>query len=102
MSAAAQPAVAHELTVQEELAALNGRELLAASKETTNVYNGIVLARACLIVQCRLRCHRPQDLLRHLNGGKARVYRWMRGTPISDSFFERAIRDLAFLLAEQA
>lgn len=90
-----------ELSVAEEYARLTGEELAAASRETSRIYNGIVLARAVVIVQVKLHVSSLSKLARMLNRGTTIVYRWAEGThPIRDTTLEHALRDLVFLLDE--
>jgi hypothetical protein len=99
MATAAQ--LAHELSAAEEYARLTGEEIFAASRETSRQFNGIVLARATVIVQTRLRCSSPVELARRMGVGKSIVYRHIAARPISEHLFRRSLRDLAILLEEE-
>jgi hypothetical protein len=88
------------LSVREVLARFTGTDLLAASRETSAAYNGIVLAKAVVIVQCRLKILSLAQLAERLGVGKNTMYRWMRGKRMEDRTFHRAILDLALLLDE--
>jgi hypothetical protein len=82
--------------VAEMLAHLNGEELLAASRETSHVYNGHVLARAVLLMQLRSRCKNLRELAERMGTNKNRVYRWGKGTPATDAALHRGLQELVF------
>jgi len=88
------------LSVAEEYAQLSGKEILAASQETSRIYNGRVLAHAVVIVQCRIHCLSLRELAKLIGMGRVTIYRYASGKPMSDWTFRKAIRDLAALLAE--
>lgn len=86
--------------VAELLARFTARELMEAQQETSRQYDGLVLARAVVIVQCRIRCMSIQELARKMGFSRNVLYRWASGSPLGPQFFRRAIRELALLLAE--
>jgi hypothetical protein len=90
-----------ELSVAEEYAQLTGEEIFAASQETSSQYNGIVLAKAIVIVQTRMRCSSLPALARLIGIGKVSMYRYAKARPVPKHVFHRAIRDLAILLDEE-
>ena len=95
------PANNEPLSAAEEYALLTGEEIFAASRETSRQFNGIVLAKATVIVQTRLRCSSPVELARRMGVGKSIVYRHIAARPISEHLFRRYLRDLAILLEEE-
>ena len=102
MATAAKLAIAeHALSVAEEYALLTGEEIFAASRETSRQYNGIVLAKAVVIVQTRLRCSSLAELGRRLGISRTMICRHAAAQPISNHSFLRAMRDLAILLDEK-
>jgi|SRR5208282_1323070 len=90
------------LSVAEEYAQLSGKEILAASQETSRIYNGKVLAHAVVLVQCRIRCLSLSELAKLIGVGRVTIYRYASGKPMADWTFRKSIRDLAALLAEEA
>lgn len=84
--------------VRELVARFSGTELLAASRETSKTYNGKVLARALVLVQLRTHCHSLNELGRRFGTGKS-IYHWASERPVSTTFLERGLRELAFFLA---
>lgn len=90
-----------ELSVAEELAHMSGEEILAASQETSKKFNGIVLSKAVLIVQCRVKCLSLSELAKRACVGKNAMYRFARGGPCGNTTLRRALRDLACFLEEQ-
>ena len=102
MATAAKLAIAeHALSVAEEYALLTGEEIFAASRETSRQYNGIVLAKAVVIVQTRLRCTSLADLGRRLHLSRSMISRHCHAHPISDHHFHRSMSDLAILMEEE-
>jgi hypothetical protein len=95
------PEPAEALSAAEEYARLSGEEIYAASQETSKKFNGMVLAKAVVLVQCRVKCMNLTDLALLLDVGRVTVYRWARGLPCSESLFRRALRELALLLADE-
>lgn len=85
-------------TTAELLAQLDGEELLAASSESSNVFNGLVLARAVLLVQLRIRCPSLFDMAQRMGVKKNMIYRWARGIPITEGALRRALQELIFFL----
>lgn len=85
----------------EIVATFSGEELNAAAGETSNTYNGLVLARALVIVQTRTRCFSLQEFGERLGVGKSAVYRWAKGKPVSPSCYQRALHLLAMELFER-
>jgi hypothetical protein len=94
------PRPAEALTVAEEYAQLSGEDIFAATRETSKVYNGQVLAKAVLIVQTRMRCSNLTKLASYLGVGRVTAYRWVSGRPVTDYKFSSAMRNLAALLEE--
>jgi hypothetical protein len=92
---------AEALTVAEEYALLSGEEILAASQETSRVYNGLVLAKVVLLVQIRLKCKSLSELAKRAGIPKSVIYRHARGAPSSTIISQRMLRDLACFLEEQ-
>jgi hypothetical protein len=88
------------LSVAEEWARLTGEEVFDASRETSPQYNGLVLAKAVVIVQTRLRCHSLSRLGKLTGRGRAVMSRHARGLPLRESAFQHAMRDLAVALSE--
>jgi hypothetical protein len=91
---------AETLSAAEEYAQLTGEEIFEASRETSKVYNGQVLSRAVVIVQCRIRCRSIRDLARATGIARVTMYRYANGMPKTDGTLRKALRDLAALLAE--
>jgi hypothetical protein len=89
------------LSPAELVARFSTEELFAASRETSLQYNGIVLAKALVIVQIRTRCTSLRETVQRIGIGKGTVYRWARGRGLSTPMLERALRQLAFLLWEE-
>jgi hypothetical protein len=90
------------LSVAEEYALLTGEEIFAASRETSNQYNGVVLAKAVVIVQTRLRCSSLVELGRRMGVSRGTICRYAGARRmISNQLFHHAIRDLAILLDEE-
>src|SRR5271163_4310262 len=76
MATAAKLAIAEDaLSAAEEYALLTGEEIFAASRETSRQYNGIVLAKAVVIVQTRLRCSSLAELGRRLGISRTMICR---------------------------
>jgi hypothetical protein len=84
----------------EEYALLTGEEIFAASRETSRQFNGIVLAKAIVIVQTRTRCSNLTTLAKQLELGRVTLYRYVTGRPCNDTVFRRMLRDLAILLED--
>jgi hypothetical protein len=94
------PANNEPLSAAEEYALLTGEEIFAASRETSRVYNGLVLAKATVIVQTRIRCSSLKSFAKRLGISRPTLYRHVQAWPISDQIFARSMRDLAILLEE--
>jgi hypothetical protein len=90
------------LSAAEEYALLTGEEIRAASMETSNQYNGIVLAKAVVIVQTRLRCRSLRSLSRLIGRSHSTINRYAKGFPLRESDFQHAMRDLAVAISEGA
>src|SRR5208337_4539860 len=102
MATAAKLAIAEDaLSVAEEYALLTGEEIFAASRETSRQYNGIVLSKAVVIVQVRLRCTSLAELGRHLRISRSVMSRHVSAHPISDHHFHRSMCDLVILMEEE-
>jgi hypothetical protein len=93
---------AETLSAAEEYAHLTGEEIFAASRETSKTYNGQVLARAVVIVQCRTHCMSLVNLAKAAGIGRVTMYRYASSKPITDGTLRKALRDLAALLEEEA
>jgi hypothetical protein len=89
------------LSAAEEYALLTGEEIFAASRETSRQYNGVVLAKAVVIVQTRLRCSSLAELGRRLHLSRSMMARHAKALPTSDHHFHRSMSDLAILLEEE-
>lgn len=89
------------LSTAELLARFSGPEIFSASQETSRIFNGCVIAKAVVIVQTLVHCSSLLDLARRLHVSKSTLYRQVKGLPLSDPMFYRAIRDLALLLEEE-
>jgi hypothetical protein len=89
------------LSAAEEYALLTGEEIFAASRETSSIFNGRVLARAIVIVQTRIRCLSLPEFAKKMDIPRMTMYRHARGNPCSATVFRRAMRDLAILLDEE-
>lgn len=85
----------------EEYAQLTGEEIFAASRETSRVLNGQILAKAIVIVQLRTRCSNLTALASRIGWGRVKIYRGLSGRPINDSVLCHALYDLASFLEEQ-
>jgi hypothetical protein len=102
MAAAAQSAIDEDsLSPAELVASFNAAEFLQASRETSSKYNGLVMARALVLVQIRLRCFSVTELARRMGIGRVAVYRWVAAKPMSSGRLERSLKDLAFLLLSE-
>jgi hypothetical protein len=89
-------------SVAEILANFSSQDLLNAEKETSTAYNAIVLSKAVVIVQTRIRCSSLKDLARRVGVSRGTISRYAGSTrPISDQLFHHAMRDLAILLDEE-
>lgn len=84
----------------EELAQLTGEEIFAAMRETSNKFNGIVLSKAVVIVQCKVKCLSLNELAKRMDVHKNAIYRYARGGPVTNATLRRALRDLACFLDE--
>jgi len=89
-----------ELSVAEEMALFSGEEMFAASQETSHRFNGMVLAKAVVIVQCRVKCLSLPELAKRASVGKNAMYRYARGGPCTNNTLRRALRDLSCVLDE--
>lgn len=99
MATAAKPILDEDaLTPAEVLASLPAEELLLASRETSRVYNGLVLAKAVVIVQTKLRCRFLNLLAHRMDIPTVTLYRWARGGPVSDKGMRHCLRELALTL----
>lgn len=92
---------AEKASPTEIVAAFSDSDLLAASRETSNTFNGLALSRAVVIVQARTRCFSLQEFGQRMGMAKTAMYRWAKGNPVSSACYERAIRLLAMELAER-
>ncbi len=106
MTAAAIPQIvsasARELSPAEIVAGFTGTDLLAASTETSPIYDGLVISKAVAIVQHRLRCRNLLELKKRLNVSKTTLYRAYTAQPVlRHATFERLMSDLAVLLFEE-
>jgi hypothetical protein len=102
MATAAKLAILDEesQSVAELLGSFTGAEMLAASKEISRVYDGIVLAVALRIVQQRTG-KTPIEISRQIGIPRSSLHRWRTGLPRNHRSYECAIRDLAILLLEE-
>jgi hypothetical protein len=87
-------------TPSEIVSTFSDKELFEAARETSDIFNGLVLSRALVIVQARTRCFSLLEFGERLGMGKTSVYRWAKGKPTTAACYERAIRLLAIELAE--
>lgn len=85
----------------ELVAAFTDRELIAASTENSNVFNGLVVSRAVVIVQARTRCFSLFEFGERLGVGKNAIYRMAKGKPTTKGCYERTMRLLAMELFER-
>lgn len=90
------------LSSSELVGKFSDLDLLAAARETSKIYNGLVLAKAVAFVQTRLRCSSLSELAKRMGISRPTIYREVNGSPVSDLQFNRKIRELAALLEEEA
>jgi hypothetical protein len=87
----------------ELVAQFSGADLLAASQDTSPQYRGMVIAKAVVIVQTRLRCRNIYTLAKRMGISKSIMFRWATAKPVSSHHrFSRALRELAFQLADSS
>jgi hypothetical protein len=91
----------NSLTPAELVAAFSATELQIASTEESAKFNGIVLAKAIVIVQTRLRIHSLAILGKRIGVSRRALYYWAMGKPASRHKFEHYIRELALLPLEE-
>lgn len=85
----------------ELVASFTDKDLNAAARETSKVFNGLVLARALVIVQARTRCFSLQEFGDRIGVGRNAIYRMAKGKPVTNLWYERTIRLLALELFER-
>ena len=102
MAAALQICIDPEKASPAELvASFSDKELNAAARETSKVLNGLVLARALVIVQARTRCFSLQEFGHRIGVDKGAIYRMAKGRPVTNGCYERTIKLLAMELFER-
>jgi len=94
----AMPQIVSELSDEEVLASMGGEELYAVAHETSDRFNGLVLQRAIQIV-ARKSGLSVVSIAERCHMSKTAVYRWTGGKPVKQAAFERAMRQLALVLA---
>ncbi len=85
------------ITVAEEIEEFTGEELYEASRETSAVYNGIVLKFAIKIVLRRLEIS-LKALTRKKGFAHSKWARWAKAQPMSDEALLRNLLCLVWVL----